>query len=44
MALGVKISLLFSGLFLLSGILTGIWKYAKMMSSETRQTPVVVYV
>lgn len=42
MALAVKIALLFSGLFLLNGMLTGIWKYAKMMSSEAHQAPVYV--
>ena len=42
MALAVKISLLFSGLFLLNGMLTGIWKYAKIMSSENHQAPVYV--
>ena len=42
MTLAIKISLLFSGLFLLNGMLTGIWKYAKMMSSETHQAPVYV--
>ncbi len=42
MTLAIKISLLFSGLFLLNGMLTGIWKYAKIMSSETHQAPVYV--
>lgn len=42
MTLAVKISLLFSGLFLLSGMLTGIWKYAKIMSSENHQAPAYV--
>lgn len=42
MTLAIKISLLFSGLFLLNGMLTGIWKYAKMMSSENHQAPVYV--
>lgn len=42
MSLAIKISLLFSGLFLLNGMLTGVWKYAKMMSSETHQAPVYV--
>jgi len=40
--LAIKISLLFSGLFLLNGMLTGIWKYAKIMSSENHQAPVYV--
>ena len=42
MNFAIKISLLFSGLFLLNGMLTGIWKYAKIMSSETHQAPVYV--
>lgn len=42
MNLAIKISLLFSGLFLLSGMLTGIWKYSHMMKSNTRQAPVYV--
>lgn len=42
MNLAIKISLLLSGLFLLNGMLTGVWKYAKIMSSETRQAPIYV--
>jgi hypothetical protein len=42
MALAVKIALLFSGLFLLSGMLTGIWKYARIMSSPEHRAPVYV--
>ena len=42
MPLAVKISLLFSGLFLLSGMLTGVWKYAKIMSSPEHKAPVYV--
>ncbi len=42
MALAIKIALLFAGLFLLNGMLTGIWKYAKTMASETHQAPVYV--
>jgi hypothetical protein len=42
MTLAIKISLLFSGLFLLSGMLTGIWKYAKIMSSPEHRAPVYV--
>lgn len=42
MSFAVKISLLASGLFLLSGMLTGIWKYRKMMTSETHLAPVYV--
>lgn len=42
MATALKISLLFSGLFLLTGMLTGIWKYAKIMSSPEHQAPAYV--
>ncbi len=42
MNLAIKISLLISGLFLLNGMLTGIWKYTKIMSSENHQAPVYV--
>lgn len=42
MALAVKISLLVSGLFLLNGMLTGIWKYARIMSSPEHRAPVYV--
>lgn len=42
MVLAIKISLLFSGLFLLSGMLTGIWKYAKIMDSPKHIAPVYV--
>lgn len=42
MNLSIKIALLVSGIFLLNGMLTGIWKYAKIMSSENRQAPVYV--
>jgi hypothetical protein len=38
----VKIALLFSGLFLLAGMLLGILKYRGMMGSETHQAPVYV--
>jgi hypothetical protein len=38
----VKISLLVSGLFLLNGMLTGVWKYAKIMSSPEHAAPVYV--
>ena len=38
----VKISLLVSGLFLLNGMLTGIWKYRKIMSSPENKAPVYV--
>lgn len=42
MNLAVKIALLASGLFLLSGMLTGVWKYAKIMSSPEHKAPVYV--
>ncbi len=42
MALATKIALLASGLFLLSGMLTGVWKYAKIMSSPEHKAPVYV--
>lgn len=42
MTLAVKISLLFSGLFLLNGMITGVWKYAKIMSSPEHKAPVYV--
>ena len=40
--LAVKISLLVSGLFLLNGMITGIWKYAKIMSSPQHKAPAYV--
>ncbi|MGB7070834.1 MAG: hypothetical protein WBD22_15185 [Pyrinomonadaceae bacterium] len=42
MTLAVKISLLFSGAFLLVGMLLGIWKYAKTMASAEHRAPVYV--
>ena len=42
MDLSVKIALLASGLFLLSGMVTGIWKYAKIMRSAEHKAPVYV--
>ena len=42
MNISIKIALLVSGIFLLNGMLTGIWKYAKIMSSENHQAPVYV--
>jgi len=42
MSLSIKIALLASGLFLLSGMLTGIWKYAKIMQSVEHRAPVYV--
>lgn len=37
-----KLALLASGLFLLCGMITGVWKYAKIMSSESHTAPVYV--
>jgi len=42
MYLAVKISLLASGLFLLSGMLTGVWKYRKIMGSPEHRAPAYV--
>jgi hypothetical protein len=42
MNLSVKIALLVSGIFLLNGMLTGVWKYAKIMSSPEHTAPVYV--
>ena len=42
MTIAVKLSLLVSGLMLFSGMLTGVWKYSKIMSSEKAQAPVYV--
>lgn len=42
MTIAIKISLLVSGLFLLNGMLTGIWKYSHIMKSENHQAPVYV--
>ena len=39
MGLAEKISLLFAGLFLLVGMLTGVWKYVKIMRSIERLAP-----
>lgn len=42
MNLSVKIALLISGIFLLNGMLTGVWKYARIMSSPEHRAPVYV--
>ena len=42
MSLAIKLALFCSGLFLLSGMLTGVWKYSHIMKSENRQAPVYV--
>ena len=38
----IKTSLLFAGVFLLSGMTTGVWKYLKIMSSEDHRAPAYV--
>lgn len=40
MDLAIKILFLFAGLFLLSGMITGIWKYRIMMRSPEQSAPV----
>lgn len=40
--MAVKTALLFSGLFLLSGMLTGVWKYSRTMASAEHRAPVYV--
>lgn len=42
MSLAIKIALLASGLFLLSGMITGVWKYAKIMSNVEHKAPAYV--
>ena len=42
MNLAIKISILFSGLFLLTGMLTGVWKYTKIMASPEHKAPAYV--
>lgn len=42
MSLAEKIALTAAGAFLLSGMLTGVWKYAKIMSSADHRAPVYV--
>ena len=42
MPIAIKISILFSGIFLMTGLLTGVWKYAKIMSSPEHTAPVYV--
>lgn len=42
MTIAVKMSLACSGLFLLLGMLLGVVKYQKMMTSETHQAPVYI--
>lgn len=42
MNLAEKVALLISGLFLLNGMLTGVWKYSCIMSSPEHKAPVYV--
>jgi hypothetical protein len=42
MSLAIKISLLASGLFLLTGMLTGVLKYQRIMTSVEHRAPVYV--
>lgn len=42
LSLASKISLLVSGLFLLNGMATGVWKYRKIMTSPEHRAPVYV--
>ena len=42
MSLAIKISLLASGLFLLMGMLTGVLKYQRIMTSPEHRAPVYV--
>ena len=38
----VKLSILFAGLFLLIGMITGVWKYATIMKSENAKSSMYV--
>lgn len=38
----IKLAILFSGLFLLIGMLTGVWKYATIMKSENAKSSMYV--
>jgi hypothetical protein len=38
----VKLSILFAGLFLLIGMLTGVWKYAAIMKSENHKSSMYI--
>jgi hypothetical protein len=40
--MSVKISILFAGLFLLIGMITGVWKYATIMKSENHKSSMYV--
>ena len=38
----IKLAILFSGLFLLIGMLTGVWKYTTMMKSENAKSSMYI--
>ena len=40
--MAVKISILFAGLYLLIGMLTGVWKYAAIMKSENHKSSMYI--
>lgn len=42
MSLSEKIAVLFAGIFLLVGMIAGVWKYAKTMRSAEHRAPVYV--
>ncbi|MBS1797485.1 MAG: hypothetical protein JSS81_26920 [Acidobacteria bacterium] len=42
MNLSIKLALFAAGLFLLNGMLTGVWKYARIMSSPEHRAPAYV--
>jgi uncharacterized membrane protein YhdT len=42
MNIAIKITLLFSGIYLLTGMLTGILKYQGMMKSEKHEAPIYI--
>jgi hypothetical protein len=42
LCMAVKISILFAGLYLLIGMLTGVWKYAAMMKSENHKSSMYI--
>ena len=42
MNLAVKISVLFAGLYLLVGMITGVWKYAAIMRSDEHRSSMYI--
>ena len=42
LALPVRVALAGSGIFLMAGLLTGVWKYAKIAQSPSATAPVYV--